>query len=356
MRLTDEQIGAELLALRPTPRLAFAEELDRRAEAGFPTVTRPSAGRKPARRGGWGWKPLLPALAALAAIGIVVAVIGNSDNAQLLEKHGGGSGTDLVAPQQAPSTAAPKAGAGAAGTVEAAPPFEPVPTNPTHPRNGRAQVQELSASLGLTTAESKVQEAADGVVDVTNRYDGFVDSSDVHVGGASGHAFFTLRIPAGHLREALDDLSGLGKVVSRDEGSSNVTGAYVDAGKGFRDARAKVDSLLVDLRNASSPSEAAAIRQQLVVARQQLAASRAALRGVKQRVTYAPVSVQIRAADDGSWSIGDAADDAVNVLQAIAGGALVTLAVALPLAVLLALGWLGARELQRRRREASLDS
>jgi Domain of unknown function (DUF4349) len=356
MRLTEEQIAAELLALRPTPRQAFAEELDRRAQAGFPAVARPEATRKPARRGGLGWKPLVPVLAALAAIGIVVAVAGNSNNPQLLEQHGGGAGNaDLAAPQQAPSTAAPKTGAGAAGTVEAAPPFEPAPTNPAQPRNGRAQVQELSASLGLTTAESKVQEAADGVVDVANRYDGFVDSSDVHVGGARGHAFFTLRIPATHLREALDDLSDLGKVVSRDEGSSNVTGAYVDAGKSFREARAKVDSLLEDLRNASSPSEAAAIRQQLVAARQELGASRDALRGVKQRVTYAPVSVQIRAGDDGNWSIGDAADDAVNVLQAIAGGALITLAVLVPLSLLLVLGWLGARELQRRRREASLD-
>ena len=88
----------------------------------------------------------------------------------------------------------------------------------------------------------------------------------------------------------------------RDEGSTNVTGAYVDTGKAFREARAKVDSLLAQLRTAD-PSEAAAIRQQLVPARQQLGAARAALRGMKQRVTYAPVSVQIRADGDGSWSI-----------------------------------------------------
>jgi hypothetical protein len=92
-----------------------------------------------------------------------------------------------------------------------------------------------------------------------------------------------------------------------------------------------------------------------VPARQELVAARAALREMKNRVTYAPVSVQIRADGDGSWSIGDAADDAVGVLEAIAGTALITLAVLVPLAALLALGSLGAREFGRRRREATLD-
>ncbi|HKG35716.1 MAG TPA: DUF4349 domain-containing protein, partial [Solirubrobacterales bacterium] len=238
---------------------------------------------------------------------------------------------------------------GVAGT--AVPPAAPG----TRPRNGRTQIQELSAALGLSVNGDQIQGAADGVVDVTNRYHGFVDSSDVHVGGPRAHAFFTLRIPATDLRPALDDFSDLGRVVSRDEGSANVTGAYVDAGKAFHEARAKVDSLLDDLREASTSSEAAAIRQELAAARQELAAARSALRGLKGRVAYAPVTVEIRADGDGSWSIGDAADDAVGVLEAIAGAALITLAVLVPLGALLALGWLGAQALSRRRREATLD-
>jgi hypothetical protein len=354
MRLSDERIDAELRALRPTPRPGFAEALDRRAEAGFPAGVREPDGKR-RRKARWSWRPLAPALGALALAGVVVTVVvANSDNADVPSTIDDNS-AKLAAPQEAPSTAAPLGSEAAGSSVEAVPPVAPAPPAGTAPRNGRPQVQELSASLGLTTAESQVQEAADGVVEITGRYDGFVDSSDVHVGGPDSRALFSLRIPATDLREALEDLSGLGKVVSRDEGSTNVTGAYVDAGKSFRDARAKVDSLLEDLRNASSPTEAAAIRQQLETARQQLAASRAALRGVKQRVAYAPVNVQIQAADAGSWSIGDAADDAVDVLRAIGGGLLVTLAVLLPLSALLALGWLGARELGRRRREATLD-
>jgi hypothetical protein len=340
MRLTDEQIGAELYALRPTPSEDFAARLDTRAAAGFPAA-RAKAGNRTLT-----WGRLGMVLAPLAGVAVVAVVLANSGS--------GGGGTYAAreaTPSVAPSGGPPEvAGAGKADlfgkqAARVVQPSTPAPPNGARPRNGRAQIQELSAALGLSTDAGKLQGAADGVVQVTDRYSG----------GSDGHASFTLRIPAADLRDALDDLSGLGRVVSRDEGSANVTGAYVDAGKAFREARAKVDSLVAKLGSASSPTEAAAIRQQLITARQELAAARTALRSVKQRVTYAPVSVQIRADGDGNWSIGDAADDAVGVLEAIAGAALIMLAVLVPLAALLALGWLGARDFSRRRREATLD-
>jgi hypothetical protein len=379
MRLTDEQIGAELRALRPTPRDAFAEKLDRMAEAGFPDTrlkpdstqgradrSRPrslaSRAGMPVGIGGWSWGRLGPALGVLAVAGVLFVVLTNGGNGG--PASGGGAGNvDLVAPQQGPSTAAPSAGAGSAGSTAgklaspetALPPTQPVP--PTgRPHNGKPQVQEQTASLGLSTDPDKLQDAADGVVQVTQRYDGFVDFSSVHAGGSRGHASFSLRIPTAHLDDAMADLSDLGHVTSSDLGTTNVTGAYADAGKAYEQARAKVNSLLEDLRNATTPSDRAAIKRQLVAAREQLTAARAALRGLKQRVALTPVSVEISASGDGSgWTIGDAADDAVSVLEAIGGALLIGLAVLVPLAALLTLGWLGARELRRRRLEAPLD-
>jgi hypothetical protein len=353
MRLTDEQIGAELRALRPTPDESFAAVLDRRAAGGFPSAKPDAGGRELA------WGRLLPVLGALAAAAVVVVVVASSGN--------GGSGTnpggELAAPRQAPSTAAPSAGVGAAGGAQSlvkpatpetiVPPSEPPVGG--RPHNGRPQVQEQSASLALSTDPSKLQDAADGVVQVAHRYDGFVDSSSVHAGGSRGHASFALRVPTAHLNDAIADLSDLGHVTSSDLGTTNVTGTYVGASRAYAQARAKVNSLLDQLRTASG-SDADAIRARLAVARDQLAAARAALRGLKQRVALTPVSVEISAQGDGSgWSIGDAADDAVNVLEAIGGALLIALAVLVPLAALLTLGWLGAREFSRRRREATLD-
>src|SRR5215211_1221871 len=278
MRLTDEQIGAELHALRETPGEQFAAELDGWAADGFPSAEeiQPAKQSRPTRSG----RRIVqrrPLLAGLVGAAAVVILVGVSVAAYLHEREAGTDsatslGTGVVnnelsapAPDKARTQVAP--GSAPAGDLSA---ISPAPPNGSRPRNGRAQIQELSASLGLSTDPGEVQGAADGVVDVTNRYDGFVDSSDVHIGGDRSRASFTLRIPALDLREALDDLSDLGRVTTRDKGSTNVTGAYVDAGKAFREARAKVASLLDQLGNASSPAEAAAIRQQLVAARQEL--------------------------------------------------------------------------------------
>src|SRR3954447_20089159 len=311
MRLTDEQIGAELRALRETPSERFAAELDAWAAEGFPSVreldeSTEAAPRARRRTGLLGFVLHRPALSALAGCAAVLLIVGGSIAAYLGSRGDDSTGAGEVIPMSAPPSTID--GSAKAGSVPDVALSETVqPQGAPQPRNSRRQVQELSASLGLSTDATGIQDAADGVVQVTNRYDGFVDSSDVHVGGKNSHASFTVRIPATHLRDALEDLSDLGRVTSRDEGSSNVTGAYVDAGKRYHQARANIDSLLEDLRNASSPAESAAIRQQLESARQELAAARAALGGVKQRVTYAPVRVQITAQGDGSWSIGDAA-------------------------------------------------
>jgi Domain of unknown function (DUF4349) len=339
MRLTDDQIGAELTALRETPETDFAAKLDRRVAAGFPSERTVEQKRELT------WGRLLPALGTLAAVAVVAVVISNS---------GGGGGSDSATPTSAPATS--QFGKGAVRSEQIVPsPTTQVPPTTGRPRNGQPQVQERTAQLGLATDADKLQDAADGVVDVTGRYDGFVDSSNVHTGGSRGRASFELRIPTQHLQDALSDLSDLGRVTLLNQGSTNVTGSYVDAGKAYADARANVDDLTEQLRDASSPSEAEAIRAQLDVARQQLAAARAALRSLKQRVAYTPVSVEITAQGDGSWSIGDAADDAVGVLEAIGGATLIALAVLIPLGALLVLGWLGTRELRRRRREAALD-
>src|SRR5215216_3308782 len=72
MRLTDEQIGAELQALRETPSDGFTAELDRRMSAGFPVAKTAQSKRELT------WPRLLPVLGGLAAVALVAVVISNS--------------------------------------------------------------------------------------------------------------------------------------------------------------------------------------------------------------------------------------------------------------------------------------
>jgi uncharacterized protein DUF4349 len=357
MRLTDEQIGVELRALRKLPSERFAAELDRQVADGFPSTRRQGA-----RRRFEGMRPRRPLRLALA--GAAVIVLGASVTVGVLENAGksgpeGGGAILQSLPPASEATGGTRGGAASGATAGQAKSDviapEPVPPGGERPRAGQPRVQERSASITLATDPDRVQDVADGVVSVTDRYHGFVESSNVQAGGDRGHGSFALRIPTANLQAALADLSDLAHVVSRNEGTLDITDPFVSAGQRFNDARAQVNSLLERLAQASSASEIASLRQQLALARSELAAARAELRTIKQRADFSSVSVAISAqGSGGAWSIGDAANDAVGVLEALGGAALISLAVLIPLGGLTAALWFGLRDLRRRGRERAL--
>ena len=361
MRLTDEQIGVELRALREPPSERFAAELDAWAAAGFPardqkaSRTRPAAERGMLRfRRFFRRHPMVAgaagSVAVLLAVGAPVATLINED--QIGDSGGGGVST--FAPQ-ATDSGAPGA---AARTESIRPvPAAKLPPGPTEQlKPGRERVQERSASLSLSTDPRDVNDVGDGVVDVTDRYDGIVVSSQVSTADGAGRASFDLRIPTQNLQAALADLSDLAHVTSRDEGTLDITAPLIGAEERYDDAKAAVDRLLDQLADADTATEIAAIRAQLPKARLELAAARAQLGNLKQRADFSTLSVTVIGDGDGDgWSIGDAAGDAVDVLEAVSGALLVGLAVVVPLGVIGGAVWLGTRELSRRRREATLD-
>jgi hypothetical protein len=369
MSLTEEQLATELRAVRPAPRESFAAELDAWAAEGFPPAKAPHHQRErlPRRRsrgsrrlGLLGGSTLRPALAGAATL-ILASVV---TIAVFSSSGGGPNGSPKVstgagAPGAASTEAPPNAGAPderAAPGVQIAPVPPALPQPGEQLKPGHERVQERSASMALSTDPEDVDDVADGVVDVTDRYDGIVASSQVDSAAGRGRASFDLRIPTQNLQATLADLSDLAHVSSRNEGTLDITAPFVTAEERYADAKAEVDGLLDQLAEAGSPAETASIRQQLQLARQELAAARSELGALKQRAGFSRLSVTVVGnGDGGDWSIGDAADDAVGVLEALAGAALITLAVLVPLSALLALGWLAARELRRRRREASLD-
>src|SRR5436190_16796028 len=164
MRLTDEQIGAELHALRDTPSEDFAATLDRRVAAAFPTAKRKAGDRELT------WRLLAPVLAGLAAIAVVAVIASNSNETKLASTGASKSApSESIAPAQGQALSREQQRQAQAFGQASVPPT-PAPPSGTRPRNGQPQVQELSAALGLSTDASKIQDAADGVVEVTSRY------------------------------------------------------------------------------------------------------------------------------------------------------------------------------------------
>ncbi len=351
-------LATELRGSRPQPPEEFAAELDARAAAGFSS----SAAERPRRFAALRGRPLLPLATAAAALMLTVVVglnlIGGGDPSVIgepepsaLDAPEGGSASRESAPGANSITTSPGSPGPAAAPEIGVPPPRQGPLKP-----GKDRVQESSASLTLSTEAGEVAEVADGVIEVVDRYRGIVVSSNVSSSGDGGRASFDLRIPAANLQPALADLSELASVASRDEGTLDITAPFVSAEQRFDEAKAEVDALVAQLAEAASGAEIDSIKARLAIARPELAAARAELASLKQRAGFSRLSVAIISGGDADgWSLGDAADDALGVLEDLAGAGLVALAVIVPLGLLAGLGAVVIARLRRRRREAALD-
>jgi hypothetical protein len=359
---------------RPAPTDGFGRYLDNRVERGFP-------GRDPrTRASGRRWftfqawmGPGLAAGLAVLAVGIVVALpSGDGDG----DDDGGGGGGAGLATQAAEDSAggggAAQAGSARSGDDEAASamsapesvPPAPAPGSPRSDGRDRRKV-ERSASLTLAARPRDIDTVSARIQDVTRRQGGFVVSSTVSSSPNGGGGQFELRIPTRNLDAAMAALSRLGAVRERAQSAHDITAQSVSARSRLKDARTERANLLEQLADATTLEDAESIRARLEIVSREIEAARAQMRRVQNRASFSTVAVTLvadRSAaapgtdDDGTWSPGDAWNDALRVLEVVAGVALIALAIAIPLGLIALLTALTLRFGRRRRREHALDA
>jgi hypothetical protein len=380
MRL--DELEQELRAQRPEPEIDFARRLDEWAEAGFPRdrglgpgkATRAGALRRlwdrvastPPRR------LLIPAGAvATAAVIVGVAIdnggVGGSDSAGV-----SGERTLQDQPAQATQEAAPSA-ADSAGAGAAAPPasssesLKPVVPETLNDGSGGGgiargaedRIVDATARITLGADADAVQDVANGVVDVTDRYDGVVSNSEVTTDQGGARASFQLEIPYKHLDAALADLSQLGDVISRTQSGKDITAHAVRAQKDLARTLDQLRRARIELIQADTQEQRLVIKQRIASLKASANAQQAAFNGVKRQGRFATVGVDVISngptGDDGGWSLGDALDDAGHVLEVIGGVALIALAILLPLSLIAALAAFAISRGRRHAREKALD-
>ena len=357
---------------RPEPSTDFGSELDERLARGFrePDPRRRASARR------W-WTPLLSAPALGTATAVVIAAVivvaspfgsddgGGTSSSSLQESSGAaGDSTTQAAPDAARSSGSDDA---ATSSTEPLPPsFVPPTLGGGSPgSDGREQRSiERSASLTLATRPREIDDVSARIQDVTRRHGGFVVSSTVNSSAGGGDGSFELRIPTRNLDAAMAALSRLGKVRERSQRSQDITAAVVSARSRLKDARTERTSLLRQLGDAATVTATQAIRARLRIVSREIEQARAGVRRVGNRAAFSSVTVMLVA--DGSvavpedeednWTPGDAANDALRVLEVAAGVALIVLAVVVPLALVVALAAVAARWSRRRRREHALDA
>src|SRR5512133_2145982 len=351
----------DVRAEAPAMTLEFRARLDRRVESGFERA-------RPRRRFA-SLRPMIPALGVagcvLAALVAVVLSAGGGSNDSA--SNAGGSG--VAAPVQTESSDAAKSSsgsgsgsAGSAGGSASSSSSSPALKAPAPSAPARQRRVERSTRLELTTTD--VQAASDGVVRATQATGGFVQSSQVSTGDGRSTASFVLRVPTSRLDDALARLSRLGHVRSLQQSADDITNVYNAASTRLAEARAERRGLLRALARATTAAQISSLRARIADNRRALQRDQRELDAVRNRANSATIGLELTgvarkhaaAPSGGSWTPGDAARDAVRVLEVSAGVALIALAVLVPLTLVGAAGGFAAVAVRRRRREAALSS
>jgi len=377
----DDQLAADLRALRPTPHPEFAAELDHRAAAGFPRrsrLPRLSFGRlrgMPPRR------LLLPAGGlAIVAIAAVTAVVTTTESGNPSESgNGSGSGSTLgflntfdsdSQPEQPPAyipgatEEAAAAGESSSSSSVTGANTELRPFSRTERLSGpaRHRAVERSAELVLGADPSDVADDSAAVFEAVHAHGGIVMRSSTREGepGVAG-ARFELLIPSAKLSDALAALSAIDEVRSRHEATADITAPTVQTGELLQDSKARIDSLLAQLEAAETESEREAVEGELAAERRHRARLRTQLQHLERRADYSRVLVRIEtgASEDssggGAWGVDDALGDAGRILAVAAAVAVVALAILGPIALIALLAWLSHRAWVRRERHRVLS-
>jgi Domain of unknown function (DUF4349) len=392
-----QELGLVLRADAAPPEPEFAEALEKLVTEGFPA--KPGSARALAEEvrsalagaGAWPRKAvgnlpsptrMLPAAAALVTVVVIGIGLASVDFNRADDDDAGGGGGSAV--QSDGGGGDSEGGAGGAevvppgGQAKAARPVAPAiqPLQPDAARSslpppprpdggfapGRSDRKvERTISMTLEAPHEEVPALAQDVTRVTNRHGGFVLSStlDSDQEGASG--FFELRIPAVRLRPALAGLAGLATVREQSQSGQDVTRRHVTTRDRLQSARAERRSLLRRLELAATDEEAEAIRRRLDIVAGEINGLRALLRELRLRTDYAVVNVDLAGTDENSGesggaggSLDDAIGDAGDLAVGLAGVLIRVMAIALPLGLIAALGWLATSALRRRCSESVL--
>lgn len=366
------ELRDDVRTLAPSLDPDFERELGQRiAERGAR-----SAPKQPHRRLGW-LRPTAPAFAAVpVALAVIAAVLiaapwrpaghtagssGKSSSASARADH---LGPAFGPAKSAPTTGASagkasgsaSAGAASAPVSSAAVSSAPVPSGAAA---APGRVQQLGASISLSAIPSEVQTIADRVARLAVSEGGFVQSSHVNEGEKTGEANFTLSLPSAKLSATLASLGQLAPVRAENQSLQDITNTYNAARQRLNDATAERVALLRALAKATTEGQIDSLHERLAQAGRAIAGARTALQAVSRQARTAEVEVTVlgdKSAGSEGLTLHRGLHDADRVLVVTLVVLLISAAVLVPLALLIAALASARRAWRSYRRERILDA
>ena len=386
-----DELERELRAERPEAAPDFCSRLDDWAASGFPSdsglgprALGAGATAGPGRLGRLRRRlpnlsprrvllPLGAAATVLVVVGVAISQQGGSDlsSSSGRESAPSGAGARAGGLEDASAGDSGSAASGAAAPEASAPqdtdlaPLQEAPQaappSDSIARGAGERIIDATARIRLGAGRGEVQEVANGVVAATDRFNGVVRDSEVTTDMGGARAAFELEIPYRELDPALTAISELGDVISRTQSAEDITAQAVRSQRQLARVLEQISAARIERIDVDTHEERLIIDARIDSLEATAGALRSEIDGVKRQGRFATVDVEITsegpdAGSGGAWSISDALDDAGRALEVIAGVALVTLAIAVPLALVGLLAWLIAVRARRLSRERALDA
>lgn len=277
------------------------------------------------------------AVVLLCIAGLAAGCSGVGDE----DSSGDAGSADEAAPVDGATDASGAGGAGESAAVSA----DAVEVDAT---DGRQRTFTANLSLGVDEVDRAVEQASDAVASVG----GFTATAEVDLEG-DRQASASYRVPADQFDAALDALSELGEVQTKDVRTDDVTAEYADLESRVAALRTSVERLQGFLAEATDVGQIATIEAELTRREAELESTEGQRRALADQVALSTISVSFEPLDAASedrptFLAGlDTGRDAAGTLLAVGAA---TAGFLVPFLPILALVLLALALLRRRRR------
>ena len=187
------------------------------------------------------------------------------------------------------------------------------------------------------------QPSYDSVIDIVARYNGFISDSHSYVsrtGRQSGD--ITLRVPQDKFLEVIAEIEHVGTVKSKHISGEDVTEEYIDLKARLNNLERQERRLREILDMANNTKEVLEVERELWRVRSEIERLTGRLKYLENRVELATVSVSLNEPEPikQSWGIRDALRSAFGGFVSVIRGFIIFVGYALPILILVCIGWL----------------
>ena len=213
----------------------------------------------------------------------------------------------------------------------------------------RKIIQRASLSIEVEDFQS----SSDAVINIVERYNGFISDSHSYVtdtGRKRGDII--IRVPTDKFLVVIAEMEHLGTVKSKSTSGEDITEEYINLKARLNNSERQEQRLLEIMDMANNTKEVLEVEREIWRVRTEIERLTGRIKYLENRVELATISVSLYEPEPitHSWGIRDAIRSAFECFVSVIRGLIILVGYALPILILVGLGWLVKTKLMPRLR------